>query len=449
VNFNNQNLQATAASDGSWYVMLPATEAGGPYTIGVADSNGDKIALTNVLFGDVYLCSGQSNMQFTVAQAFNSTYEISLAANYPNIRLFSVGTLNISLTPVDQLINYELGWSVSAATTVGGGDWTYMSAVCWFYGRDLFESLQVPIGLISSNWGGTYIQAWSSPDALAKCNITEKPNPAAGPNPNQPSVLYNAMIVPFLPMTIRGALWYQGEANVGANTLYACAFPAMIADWRTKFGTGFEFPFFFVQLAPWLPAGSENGNLAVALLRTAQLAALTLPYVGYASAIDLGDYQSPFGSIHPRDKQEVGKRLLAAGLNLAYNQTSIVWQGPTFQTATISDGNSAASVTVTFQTYGTQGLNYIADAVACPPESATNCTGWELLLSDGNWYAATSATLASTPNEVTVVYADTSLTSKGIRYCQSIWPLTTIYSNEGLPAIPFSYEFNSEENFKI
>jgi len=314
--------------------------------------------------------------------------------------------------------------------------------VCWFFGRDLYNQYQVPVGLISTNWGGTYIQAWSSADALKVCN--QSTGPANSPNnPNQPSVLWNAMVVPFLPQSIRGALWYQGEANVGVGPLYGCMEKAMIADWRAKFGggSGYQFPFFFVQLAPWI--GTLSGSVPVADLRAAQLQGLQLPSVGYASAVDLGDPVSPFNPIHPRNKQEVGKRLLAAARNIAYGESTVVWQGPTFASATQSVVGNIATIVVTFTTYGATGLT-VAPAT-CPSQVPSNtCANWEVLLSDGNWYPATSPTLTTPNNVVDVILTlPASLTVKGVRYAYAIWPLTTLFSAEGLPAIPFEFEFNS------
>jgi sialate O-acetylesterase len=379
-------------------------------------------------------------MQFTVDSAFNSTYQLARANNYPNVRIFSVGTHAISGTPLTKLAQFDLPWSVASSKTVGGGNWTYMSAVCWFFGADLYDQYKVPVGLISTNWGGTYIQAWSSPPVLNQCKVTTPTfNQSAGPN--QPSALYNAMIVPFLGQSIAGALWYQGEANVGNAPLYSCLFNAMIADWRSNFGNGYKFPFFFVQLAPWI----DNGpGTAVADLRASQLTALTLPSVGFASAVDLGDPTSPFNNIHPRNKEEVSARLILAARNIAYGESSVVWQGPTFASATQVVSNQVATITVSFTTYGKIGLVY--QIATCPttegvPEN--NCAGWEVQLNDGNWYTATSAANSGNTVVVTLHLSSTSSSVLGVRYAYSIWPLTSLYSAEGLPAIPFEYTFST------
>jgi len=298
--------------------------------------------------------------------------------------------------------------------------------VCWFTGRNLYDNLQVPIGLISSNWGGTVIQAWSSPTALAKCNVT-----TGGSGNEANSVLFNAMIVPFQNFQIAGALWYQGEQNAGQAQLYSCMFPAMIVDWRSLWG--YEFPFFFVQLAPFAAGPSS----AWPDTRQAQLAALTLPKVAYASAVDLGDPTSPEGDVHPRDKQDVGKRLAVAVRSIAYGQPDLVWEGPTFDSLKVSQSGSTATISVTFN-IPEGGLVFVNQTY--PPVSivpANNCANWEVLASNGTWIAATEGAINANSVEVTADVGDNTVT--GVAYAYASWPITTLFSEQGLPAIPFKY----------
>jgi sialate O-acetylesterase len=206
------SLTTQAGKDSVWRQALPVKAAGGPYTI-TASAGSDTVTLSNVLFGDVYICSGQSNMQFTVPQALNASAEIEAANGFPSIRVMTVGQGTTSNEPLSQLATIEQVWAEASAASIGGGNWTHFSAVCWFFGRDLYTALggAVPIGLISSNWGGTRIQAWSSPTALKVCNTSAE---AVGvtPNQNDPSVLWNAMIVPFTigPLSLKGFTWFQG-----------------------------------------------------------------------------------------------------------------------------------------------------------------------------------------------------------------------------------------------
>eukprot|EP01111_Echinosteliopsis_oligospora_P000978 TRINITY_DN1123_c0_g1_i1.p1 TRINITY_DN1123_c0_g1~~TRINITY_DN1123_c0_g1_i1.p1 ORF type:complete len:499 (-),score=172.11 TRINITY_DN1123_c0_g1_i1:61-1440(-) len=431
ISFLSYQDQVTVGENGEWSFTLPATQAGGPFNISLKSSSEQTIVLKNILFGDVWLCGGQSNMQFTVSQGFNATEEIASASNYPNIRIFSVGTSTYSSSPLNELAKYDLGWSVASASSVGGNDWVYMSAVCWFFGKDLYNQYQIPIGLVSSNWGGTVIQAWSSPEALAACQQDSSSEKAEGRvgDQNSNSVLWNAMIVPFTPMAISGAIWYQGEQNVGQAELYACMEPAMITDWRKNFNT--QFPFLFTQLAPWT-AGTTFP--AVADLRQAQLAGLTLPKVAYASAVDLGDASSPFGSIHPRDKQTVGSRLANAAREVAYGETGIIWQGPTFSSATSNILGTTLTVSVTFDLNGSENLVQV-DTVCASGVPTSNCENWGLVV--GSEYVTPNATAVSSADTVTLTFDNLQGSPSTLQYAYNIWPVTTIFNKQGLPAIPF------------
>jgi len=450
-NFNGKKYQTTSGSDSSYSFALDPTPAGGPYTITLASTAGDVATLSNVMFGDVWLCSGQSNMQMTVDSVFNWTQEVQKAANYPNIRLFTVGQGTVSLTPLAELASIEQTWVGASPNSVGGGNWTEFSAACWFFGRNLFDSLQVPIGLVSTNWGGTYIQAWSSPTALSKCNqssvaeipydhkssktFVRKSLPRA--NPNQPSVLWNAMIVPYLNMRVKGAIWYQGEANVGtgnADPYYACAFPAMIKDWRLNWGLApQDFGFFFVQLAPWtqpiMPATSLQD------MRLAQTAALKEPFVCMGTAADLGDVTSPFDNIHPRDKQDVGFRLALCGLGLSYDQ-NVQYLGPTFVAMNVVRGPPNVQVQIEFDPVSI-GSGLQLNTAQCPQGVPPNlCVGAEIGLSDGTWVAATES-ISSGNYYFSASSVKSSLKVTGVRYGYSIWPLISLYNKEGLPSPPY------------
>jgi len=426
VAFNQKNYQSTAVADGSWSVKLDPTAAGGPYSIVVASSAGDKVTLTNILFGDVWLCGGQSNMQFTVASAFNASEEIQAANGFPNIRVFTVGQSHYSPTPLTQLAGIAQGWSVATAATVGTGNWSEFSAVCWFTGRDLYNKYQVPIGLISSNWGGTVIQAWSSPAALKACSVN-----ASGTGNEANSVLYNAMIVPFQNQTILGVLWYQGEQNVGEAGLYACMFPAMIADWRSNFP--YSITFLFVQLAPWITTADVQDQ------RQAQLAALTLSGVGFASAVDLGDPLSEFGSVHPRAKQPVGARLAAAAQALAYGDSSVVWRGPGFQSASVRASGTVVTITILFNLYGSSGLVAKSNQTCPSQQPAAFCANWQVTLNNGTVAAAQQLMVSGGQVQIQLQGVATSVSLIGIKYAYAAWPVTTIFNAEGLPAIPFEW----------
>ncbi|XP_046574663.1 sialate O-acetylesterase-like [Haliotis rubra] len=321
-----------------WSVQLPAIDAGGPYNITATSSEG-SINLTDVLFGDVWICSGQSNMQFTLSMAFNATKEVAEAANYPNIRVFTVA---LGGSPVEEydLLNISQPWSVPSAATIGGPDWSYFSGVCWLYGKYLSSHLKYPIGLIASSYGGTRVEAWSAPNVLKKCGVSEAKE-VSSVNPNAASVLWNAMMRPFVNMTIYGALWYQGEANARSPTMnqYNCTFPAMIDDWRDRFHqasggqTDPVFPFGFVQLAPWRDNDTiTTGFTDIRWHQTADYGYVPndrMKNTFMAVAMDLPDFTSPYTGVHPRDKEDVSMRLCTAGLAVAYNQSQFsVLDGP-------------------------------------------------------------------------------------------------------------------------
>jgi len=385
------------------------------------------------LFGDVYVCSGQSNMQMTVHSAFNATDEIAAAANYPNIRVYTVGQSTFSATPLQEFANVEQFWSVASPESIGTGDWSSFSATCWFFGKNLYDKNKVPLGLFSSNWGGTPVEAWSSADALSKCKKSEAvavKNHEAAKGPGDGSQLYNAMIVPILPMTIFGATWYQGEANSGNPNGYACSFPAMIADWRAKWGgnTDKTFGFYFVQLGTWANGGGNDGE---GLTRLSQLYALALPKVGFATAADLGDPTSPFGDIHPRSKQEVGRRLALAARGISYGE-SVQYMGPM---ATGFQIVSANTVTVTFSAAsvgsGLVKVPKVCDA-GVPPNQ---CAEFEIG-TDKGWVAAN---YVINGNTVTVAASIGTAKLTGVRYAYANYPIMSLQNKEGLPAIPFVF----------
>jgi len=436
VTFNDKTYTATATAMGAWNVLLDATPAGGPHTITVM-SGGTTTTLSDVLFGDVFVCSGQSNMQFTVHSCFNATEEIEAANMYPNIRLFTVGQGTTSTTPLDEFKTISQSWSVASAATVGVGDWSEFSAACWFFGRDLYDEIKVPLGLINDNWGGTPVQAWSSPQALSHCNSTTEisayTNKYQVGGPNDPSQLWNAMIVPILPMTILGATWYQGESNSGQPNYYACAFPAMISDWRAKWGgdTEKDFGFYFVQLAPWL-SGDDNGE---SLTRLSQMYATALPRVGVATAMDWGDPTSPFGDIHPRFKQIVGHRLYLAALGITYKQ-HVQYLGPEASSYTVVQQAPSAIVRVEFKPE-TVGSGLVLERKECDAGVPVAQCGWYDLLVGGKWINGTVEISGSSILISAMIPSGSQVT--GVRYAWGNYPVATLYNKDGLPALPFAF----------
>ncbi|XP_058520025.1 sialate O-acetylesterase isoform X1 [Ochotona princeps] len=335
--------QVKAQSSNTWLVVLDPMKPGGPFEVLAQQTLGSvnsTLRVHSVLFGDVWLCSGQSNMEMTVSQIFNATKELSNVAAYQSVRIMSVSLVEAE-EELEDLPEIDLPWSTPTAGNLGHGNFTYMSAVCWLYGRYLYDTLQYPVGLISSVWGGTPIEAWSSARVLKACNVPKKgyvsPDTVSGPTEH--SVLWNAMVHPLCNMTLKGVIWYQGESNMNYNRdLYNCTFPELIEDWRHSFHQGSQgqterfFPFGFVQLSSYLPAPSpDEGFPDIRWHQTADLGYVPnvkMPNTFMAVSIDLGDRNSPYGSVHPRDKQTVAYRLHLGARAMVYGEKDLIFQGP-------------------------------------------------------------------------------------------------------------------------
>ncbi|CAG5130233.1 unnamed protein product, partial [Candidula unifasciata] len=331
--------QGQSPDIGVWSFSLDPIDANVTVSISVQSELGG-LTIGNVIFGDVWLCSGQSNMEFTVIQMLQAKQEIAEAKNYPNVRLVTVAEEQ-SPTPLYDLISIQEDWTSPSSASVGGPAWEYFSAVCWLFGKNIHKELGYPIGLVATDWGGTPVEAWSSPEALAECGVTSTDNTAraklTGPQTN--TVLWNAMVNPLLGMTIYGAIWYQGENDASGAMMnrYNCTFPTMIKDWRKNFNkfsngqTSASFPFGFVQLAP--NRNDQSISVGFSDIRFHQTADWgyvpnrDMPNVFMAVAMDLPDFSSSYGSIHPRDKTDVGFRLTLSGLAVAYGKQE-VFQGP-------------------------------------------------------------------------------------------------------------------------
>ncbi|XP_011425300.1 sialate O-acetylesterase [Magallana gigas] len=332
---NSEVFQAVVKSNQIWEAKLTSPSDHGPYIISAVSSLG-TIQISDVLFGDVWICSGQSNMEFTTNKLLNSSEEYSDSTSYQSIRFIHIHK-QFSATPFTDIDSINSGWNTPNQRSL-----QTFSAVCWLYGKFLSQHFNYPIGLVETNWGGTRIEAWSSPDALKRCAGF------SGRKRNQyyESHLYNAMINPLLRNTIKGAIWYQGESNAAHAYKYTCQFQEMIFDWRTKFSTASlgttssSFPFGFVQLAPWREGESNLGFPQVRWAQTSNVGYVPnslLPHVFMAVAMDLPDFHSPYGSIHPRYKHEVAYRLYLGALAVAYHVEGINFEGPFPTSATIDN----------------------------------------------------------------------------------------------------------------
>ncbi|MEM7368431.1 MAG: sialate O-acetylesterase [Bacteroidota bacterium] len=317
-------LTTYADSKGLWRVDMISPEAGGPYEIIIKASN--VIRLEDVWSGEVWIASGQSNMNWPLRRSEGGKEAIS-KADYPRIRMFQMPR-EVSTTP-----RFDSGgeWSVCSPNTAG-----QFSAVAYFFGRELLHNLDVPIGLIQTSWGGSPAEAWTSREALGDLeafvpyleefddemrDFRARPHL---PNPvyhKSPTVLFNAMVNPLIPYSIQGVIWYQGESNVADPYLYRQLFPNMIEDWRARWQQAFSF--YYVQIAPFQYSIPKSG----AGLREAQLLSLKKKNTGMAVSMDIGN---PF-DIHPTDKRTVGHRLAQWALSKDYGFSEITPSGPVFQ----------------------------------------------------------------------------------------------------------------------
>lgn len=467
ITLDSELVGSTAVSqDGTWFAALDPQEPGGPHEIVVSallDANVNA-TMADVLFGLVFLCSGQSNMQFSISQLNLSQVPVP-ERNMDLIRLFTVGQTYGATEPQSEFYSVEQEWVVASLAALNDPQpFSYFSAVCWLTAIDYFATLDyaVPIALVSTNWGGTAVQLWSSPDALAQCdqNIGPKLNSNCAPGPPfvppvgvlNNSTLFNSMIAPLLLMRVHAVLWYQGEANVacvpgvqpyiigdscGMNAsdcadYYACQFAAMIADWRVKFHIP-DLPFVFVQLAPYTETVGQPGDEGLPLLRGAQLAALELPAVGFATAIDLGTPVAPWGNIHPLDKVPLAARM-AVVLDALLAGTPPP-TGPMLSSA--SSLNSTAMELVF--TGAAQNMLVVRAVPACPVPWFS-CMGLELMDESGAWRNDTVVSPGLRPATLVVELANAPHALLGhARYAWADWPLAFLYDVSGLPAIPFAF----------
>lgn len=373
VTLGEASASTRADAKGRWSVNLPAMPAGGPHTLTVKGKN--QTTFKNVLIGEVWVCSGQSNMAWSLSRTRDADAEIA-AANHPNLRLFSV-KLKTAPMPLDDV---EGGpWQVCTPETAKS-----FSAVGYFYGRELQSKLDVPIGLINTSWGGTGIEPWTPPVGFAaipavqqffdqiehadreyagalSAYLTQRVEwvntarnvkldaadrlaapPVLPDHPftyggnGLPTVIYNAMVAPLVPYAIAGAIWYQGENNCVRNDglLYIEKMKALIQGWRAVWDQG-EFPFYYVQLAPWEYGAKYPGSPErLPLIWEAQFKTLAFPNTGMAVITDVGDIKD----IHPANKQDVGRRLALWALAKTYGKADLVYSGPLYKSMR-ADGN--------------------------------------------------------------------------------------------------------------
>jgi sialate O-acetylesterase len=404
-------ITAVTNEKGDWMAKVKTSEAGGPYTISI-EAKKEKIQLDNILLGEVWLCSGQSNMEMPILgfpyQPINGSAEALLQADNQNLRLFTVKKAPMP-TPQDSCSG---NWEVANAESVGK-----FSAVGYYYARLLQQKLKIPVGIICSSVGGTPIEAWMDSKTLANFPEPLKQTSQAEKEQNRASYLYNGMINPIVNYTIKGAIWYQGESNRKNYQYYAGLLKAMVGSWRTDFGVG-DFPFYYVQIAPYA-AGDIKDPLS-AFMRDEQLKAmLMIPNSGMVCTLDLGNEIW----IHPAEKETIAKRLAGWSLSETYGFKGLQYKSPTFKNFEVKD----SVVTISFD-----------DAKLGVTSFDKNVDCFEVAGEDKIFYTAKMIKMSNDFRKIQVV-SDKVKVPVAIRYAFSNFPVTEgyLYSTSGLPVPSF------------
>lgn len=405
------NQKATARTDqnGRWETTLRTPAAGGPYQLKISGS--EVISLNDVMIGEVWICSGQSNMQMTLSgyrhQPIYGAGDAILNANHPRIRMYTAARR----ASVEALTDLEGSWKVSNSANAPD-----FSAAAYFFGKILEEVLDVPVGLIVTSWGGSKIEAWMDEESLGHSGVNEFPVevPKKAPN-HQPTLLYNGMIKPLIPFKARGFLWYQGESNVSNADQYTKLFSDMIALWRKDFQNP-TMPFYFVEIAPFDYKERKSAYLREAQLQTM----LNVPHSGMAGTMDIGNCHN----IHPGNKKDVGRRLALWALSQTYGMEGFQYSGPVYTSMEKADDHK---IVLHFD-HAENGFSTFGAPL----------TGFEIAGSDGNFMPA-KASFSGT--SAVSVWSDQVANPEVVRYGFSNCPETSLYNLEKLPAPSFRTDF--------
>lgn len=389
-------------TSGKWSVKVKTPIAGGPYTITISD--GDEVQIKNVLIGEVWVCTGQSNMDLplkgvrNIVKIKNSIDHIVTAKN-SQIRLFTVGRKQAS-SPQE---NCSGSWGEASPETA-----SKFSAVGYLYAKYLYEVLGVPVGIIKSAYSGTTIQAWMNEEQIKKYPFLL--NKQAGPKGIKCSELYNGMIHPLMGLSVKGVLWYQGEGNHRGPELYAELLPLMVKDWRKQWEIG-TFPFYFVQIAPY--TYPDKGN-APKMRQEMANCTKTIPNSGIAIMTDAGEEFN----IHPMDKEVVAKRLLYLALSKTYGVKGFTPSGPIYKNIEVK----ANKIEVTFD-YAEGGLTTFGKPLI----------NFEISGTDGVYKQANAKIVKGS----VLVWNDAISNPVGVRYAFKNWVKGELYNFQGLPVSSF------------
>ena len=471
VSFAGQEQKAAANKHGRWQVKLsPLAANTTAQAMIITNAAGEKVIYNDILIGDVWVCSGQSNMEWSVKRSYNAQQEIA-KANHPLIRIFDVKGHTIANGPQEQL-SLPTSWQTCNPKSV-----TAFSAVGYYFGRDLQQQSGVPIGLLGTNWGGTRVEPWTPPVGFRKQpelaavskgidaqlinsptgkgtwanyakqaiqwsaavqqavadgrNAPSAPTSPGPKNHNEPCSIYNAMVHPIVGYGVRGAIWYQGESNSGDGIHYLPKLKALVQGWREIWQQPADFPFYFyvVKLAQFHKhTTNPEGGDGFARIRVAQDRIQELPHTSVASAIDIGNGRD----IHPQNKQDVGKRLALWALRDVYGKKDITVTGPTYKGMKV-EGNT---VTISYDHIGA-GLMAAKKKDPFQPVVATpeaKLASFAISGADKKWHWADASIDGNTVKLSSAEVAQ----PVAVRYAYRGNPANAnLYNKDGLPAIPF------------
>jgi sialate O-acetylesterase len=400
----DKEVTAQTGTQGTWKITLTTPGAGGPYNIHIKGHN--EILLKNVLIGEVWLCSGQSNMEMSAQSGINNGDEEIKNANLPEIRLFTVGTAT-SHYPQDHLAGK---WSVCTPDEM-----KTFSAIGYFFARKLNKELGVPVGVINSSWGGTPAESWMPEEVIQKDDFLRE---AAAKQktvpwgPVEPARIYNAMISPLVPFHIAGVLWYQGEANTINAYAYKEMLTALIKSWRS--GWGYDFPFYYAQIAPYKYGNPFEG----VEVRDAQRRVLEVPNTGMVVLSDLCDTLN----IHPKNKQDAALRLANIALNRYYKKAISEDSGPLYKSMTIEKNKAIISFD------NSEGLHAVGDKL----------TYFEIAGDDKVYYPAE----AKIKNQQVIVQSKKVKIPVAVRFAWRNTATPNLFNGVNLPASCFTTEIH-------
>jgi sialate O-acetylesterase len=410
--WNDKKYETKAADDGRFKLKVSTPKAGGPYNVTISD--GKALTLENVLIGEVWVCSGQSNMQMPMKgynnQPVLGSLDAVLESTNPNLRLFNVG-MSISATPS---ADFKGKWDMADPETTPA-----FSATAYFFGRLVQKNLKVPVGLIVASWGGTTIQPWMNDEACQEFEFyktikRDTPLPKL-PAPKIPSIAFNAMVNPMVGYGIRGVIWYQGESNKWDPEAYQRLFPALIRGWRAKWEQG-DFPFYYAQVAPH---GKNDVLPNGGFFREAQLkVSTTVPNVGMASTMDVGEQNV----IHPANKEAIGRRLALLALYQTYDSKGINPASPTFKS-------------MTFQS-DTAVLNF-DNAPNGLTSNSKDLSLFEMAGADKVFYPAKATIIRKGTDNLIMVKSELVAEPVAVRYAFKNFVVGDLFGTNGVPVSSF------------